>query len=186
MTRTKLDGYYNTFIFEVKRGVTEPVLLPIFDLDDIEAASWVLRSFWYMEVNYTKAKFPVAIYTVQSDSIAPLKVIAAKAAFWTLTASQLQQLAALWGIDLATAESVPYICFKMCKSVLGLKDADAVDTIAPRLAAKDLHITFISELLQLYEVIPFFDFHDISEVNKKQRRCEEGDRTEDGLRESLR
>ena len=168
MTRRKLEGYYNTFIFEVKRGVTEPVLLPIFDLDDIEAASWVLRSFWYMEVNYTKAKLPVAIYTVQSESIAPIKVIAAKAAFWTLTASQLQQLAALWGIDLATAESVPYICFKMCKSVLGLKDADAVDTIAPRLAAKDLHNTFTSELVQLDEAISFFDFHDLSAVNKNK------------------
>ena len=124
-----------------------------------------------MEVNYPKSKLPIALYLVQADTIALFRIIAAKAAFWDLSGSELQDLAFLWGIDLDTAESLAHILFIMIRAILELKDADAIEVVASRLALKDLHNTFISDLLQVDEAIAFYDFNDQQDVHTSQENA---------------
>ena len=121
-----------------------------------------------MQINYPSVKSDIQLSMVQDGDVASFKKICATNAGFDMSGSELERFAEWWGIDLGPKESLPHLFFVFITDVLKTKPEKTLEIISQRLAVKDLHNTFVCELLQIDEAISFIDHNDQSDIKQHQ------------------
>ena len=173
MNRVELHGYPGFFFFEFM-PITEPKLLSIFELDsDLITGCSVYWSSW---ISQTRA-FPNAVHRLkpairlmQEGPVSPIRCVAARRGFWTLSTTFVAKFAKyLCIVDLDPALSQCSMIAAVCKSILKCTDEEAITCCHHRVICLTAATTCSHELAQCEAALQTFEQFDHDQVISDQQ-----------------
>ena len=166
----------NMTYFEYEKGAAQPSLLPIMSLTDITGMCFRWRS-WPWQLRHmpgNPARKPAIRGLCDGPEESLLKV-AARAAFWGLSKSQVQRFGGLVGCDTPSSMSFPNVLHLVISKVLGLSGAggnqSAADIISQRLADREQSCEFADTLIGADETYDVMSKPDVDKLQEERKAC---------------
>jgi hypothetical protein len=157
----EVEDAINHYCFEFVKECSKPCILPIFTLDGILACSLVVRSWYWQHQScpFLRAGRP-AIRLFATDVPAPLQMVAAMNAFWSLSRTDLGDFAKLWHIPLEVGSSLVDVLFTMVLHITKKSEVEVMDILHKRLVYAEVKNQWSAELLEIDAAIQCLEKQD--------------------------
>lgn len=162
------------FFLDDAVGEFDRLLMPIVDLSMMQAMSFEWRCPLSIAKDHPHHSLcslgGPCLAAVAVGRPAPLLEVAARNAFWQISAGSLQVIARHIGCELPAKKSLYTVCFALVKFALQCDDATVVGILKHRLA--DAQATYVSELMEVDEALEVMDADERQECKSSQKTAE--------------
>lgn len=162
----------NLKVVKVVEEVARPVLLPITDLDTIQAYSYRFVSYmslWTMAPSFSRATLKPAIYMQLVHGPTHPLDIACRCACWAMSRTEIARFVALRKVEIPSGASLFDTMYIATQKILGLSDADVLAIVGLRIVAERNSMHFGEELLEMDAAIEVIDCKDREEVQQERK-----------------
>lgn len=158
--------------FEPDVQIETPLLLPFCELGCWEGCRFVWRSPAWVVSEWPSSAPATRVLPVRSSATIPLKVLAAKCAYWNLSLATLQELIAYLGLESSHGSDLFGAIMTLLEDALPDSTADELVDIAcvRMMTMKNMQRSDAADILQIDEAHEALDRKDVADLKRDSER----------------
>ena len=165
------------YFFERARGVSAPVLIPVWNLTGIVAATIKWRSFAWQWRRFQGSGSELTARALPFVDVGPVAVaeLAVRCAFWKLSRAFVVRFSAqVWGLNIPAKASLCVALQTVVQHVFpGIAPGELLAILQLRMAVNDTLASFATAILEVDEAQVAMDRQDIEKLTEEQKSAED-------------
>ena len=165
------------YFFERARGVSAPVLIPVWNLTGIVAATFKWRSFAWQWRRFQGSGSELTARVLPFLDVGPVAVaeLAVRCAFWKLSRAFVVRFSAqVWGLNIPAKASLCVALQTVVQHVFpGIAPGELLAILQLRMAVNDTLASFATAILEVDEAQVAMDRQDIEKLTEEQKSAED-------------